>query len=116
MRLARFIVIIVLSLGFLGSILASNLAKYNGQPVWHSTFYIIRVTNGVTYATYGSFCTQTGTTVFSSSTGVLSTVSKTTAGLPPTNVVGTATNGLGFTTSILTYQCITGATLVTFVN
>ncbi|ACU60666.1 hypothetical protein [Chitinophaga pinensis] len=108
---------IILTFIILSALAGGGLAfKFNGQPVWRITAYLITIISGRTYATYGVFYTSSGVTLFISTAGFISTVYKTTAILPPTTVVATATDGSGLTTQITTYTVISTVTRVTVLN
>ncbi|ACU60668.1 hypothetical protein [Chitinophaga pinensis] len=115
MKSAKIMLACLACVTVVGGALALNARRFTGYPVWRTTDYITTVANGKTYATYGFFYTGTGTTLFISTTGTLSTVYRTTISLPPVPVIGTATDGSGFTAAIFTYPVtLTTTRVVTY--
>ncbi|ACU60670.1 hypothetical protein [Chitinophaga pinensis] len=116
MKKARIILAALAIFATVGGAFAFKAARFNGQPIWHATNSLTTVLNGKTYATFGAFYTSAGATLYISTTGISSTVYKTTATLPPTTVAATATDGSGATAPITTYSAVPTVTRVTTLN
>jgi hypothetical protein len=116
MNKARITLSAIAIMALVGGAFAFKAARFTGTPAWTTTNSITTIVNGRTYATIAQgLCT---TSLYITNNPLLPPVQtlKTTATLPPTTVVATATDGSGFTTAITTFPCTTTVTRVTTVN
>jgi hypothetical protein len=117
MNKARITLTAIAFLALLGGAFAFKAARFTGVPSWTTTISVSTLVNGRIYATIAAgLCTTTGFFITGNPALPLINTLRTTPLLPPTTVVGTATDGSGFTTSILTYPCTTTLTRVTTLN
>jgi len=116
MKKARIALIFLSLFATLGGVMAFEAKRFNGSPIWIPTEYVSIVAGGRTYAVYGNLYTTAGATLFFSTIGSPAIVFKTTTSLPPLWVIATATDGSGYTRSMLTYSPTLTLTIVTTVN
>lgn len=117
MNKARITLTAIAFLALLGGAFAFKAARFTGVRGWTTTISISTVVNGRTYATIAAgMCTTTSFFITGNPALPLINTLKTTVTLPPTTVLGTATDGSGLTTSILTFPCTTTLTRVTTIN
>jgi hypothetical protein len=117
MNKARITLTAIAFMALLGGAFAFKAARFNGNPAWTTTNSITRIVGGRTYATFAlNLCTPSLSFITTNTALPLVQTLKTTLTLPPTTVVGTATDGSGFTTAITTFPCETTLTRVTTIN
>lgn len=116
MNKARIALSAIAIMALVGGAFAIKAARFNGNPAWTTTNSISTFVNGRTYATIAQGLCTTSLFITNSPQLPLVNTLKTTATLPSTTVVGTATDGSGFTTAITTFPCTATITRVTTVN
>jgi hypothetical protein len=117
MNKARITLTAITFVALLGGAFAFKAARFTGVPSWTTTISVSTLVNGRTYATIAAgMCTTTSFFITSNPALPIITTLRTTPSLPPTTVLGTATDGSGFTTAITTFPCTTTLTRVTTLN